>query len=132
MDYLPAITNGLWAGLACGVIPLIVGMFRGQIGSALFGLCACVCGGALAGIIGALPIAIALTLVIASRKDTPKKVAAQTGHAQMHPPIAAPPAELRFACPHCGRHLSALSDISGELIECPACTLTLRIPKALS
>lgn len=36
--------------------------------------------------------------------------------------------EFKFACPHCGQHLSAELDWVGMEIECPACGKTLIVP----
>ena len=36
--------------------------------------------------------------------------------------------EFKFSCPHCGRHLAATEDMSGMVLDCPACGKQLTIP----
>lgn len=41
-------------------------------------------------------------------------------------------AEFTFACPHCGQHLEAESDMVGMKLECPSCGKPLVVPSAHS
>lgn len=38
--------------------------------------------------------------------------------------------DVRFKCPHCGQHLKADEDMSGEPLDCPTCGKPMRIPGA--
>jgi len=40
-----------------------------------------------------------------------------------------PSAEFRFSCDHCGQRISSEIDVSGELVECPSCSRSFRVPR---
>ena len=40
------------------------------------------------------------------------------------------PTNIKFACPHCGRHLAAEPDMAGVELACPDCGKSLRVPAA--
>jgi hypothetical protein len=39
-------------------------------------------------------------------------------------------AEIKFACPQCGQHISGNEHWSGHQIQCPTCAMTLTVPGA--
>ncbi len=53
-------------------------------------------------------------------------------HAKKASAASAQSSEFTFACPHCGRHLSADADMVGMQVACPACqnNLTVQRPGA--
>ena len=65
------IVGGLVAGALCGLIPFFVGKKRGQSTLGNAGLVSCIIGGALGGIILALPVAGVFALIIATRPAHP-------------------------------------------------------------
>ena len=58
------IVGAIVAGVICGVVPLIVGLTRGETGLAWGGFVSCIVGGFVLGLIAALPLAIIFTVLI--------------------------------------------------------------------
>jgi hypothetical protein len=72
MDVGAAIAIGAVVGVVCGLAPLIYGLNRNEKGLAWGGFGACVAGGALLGLLLAIPMAILFSILIhnaAKRKD---------------------------------------------------------------
>ena len=65
------IVGGLVAGALCGLIPFFVGKKGGQTTLGNAGLICCIIGGAIGGIILALPVAGVFALIIATRPANP-------------------------------------------------------------
>lgn len=39
------------------------------------------------------------------------------------------PEDMRFACPHCDKHLAAPPELAGKVIKCPDCNQSFTVPK---
>ena len=65
------IFGGLVAGALCGLIPYFVGKKRWQAKLGNAGLVSCIIGGAIGGVILALPVAGVFALIIATRPANP-------------------------------------------------------------
>jgi hypothetical protein len=65
--FIGLIVGGLIAGALCGLIPFFVGKKRGQTTLGNAGLVCSIIGGAIGGIILALPVAGVFALIIAAR-----------------------------------------------------------------
>ena len=61
--------GGALAGLACGVLPLVIGRIKGKTILAVLALFLCVASGLVLGIILALPVAIAFSVVFITGED---------------------------------------------------------------
>lgn len=61
------IIGALVAGTACGLVPLITGLIRGDTTLAVGGLVACIAAGFVLGLILAVPVAILFTVLIVRR-----------------------------------------------------------------
>jgi len=59
-----AIIGGLVAGALCGTLPLVIGLKRKCQGLAIGGFIACVIGGAILGLLLAVPLALIFTTII--------------------------------------------------------------------
>jgi hypothetical protein len=58
------IVGAIVAGVVCGLVPLIVGLTRGEKGLAWGGFVSCIIGGFVLGLIAAVPLAIIFTVLI--------------------------------------------------------------------
>jgi hypothetical protein len=36
--------------------------------------------------------------------------------------------EFKFSCPHCQQHLQCDEELSGKQIQCPTCSVMIRVP----
>ena len=73
------IFGALVVGMICGLLPWFLGRRRGHPGVAAAGMLACVVGGFLFGLIGAVPTALVFAIVIALLPAPKKKVRARAG-----------------------------------------------------
>lgn len=62
-----ALVIGAVVGTLCGLVPLIVGLVRNQVVLAVGGFVSCVVGGAVLGLILAIPLAAVFTILIVTR-----------------------------------------------------------------
>jgi ABC-type Mn2+/Zn2+ transport system permease subunit len=69
--------GALMVGMLCGLLPWFLGRWRGHPGVAAAGMLACVVGGFLFGLIGAVPTAVVFAIVIALLPAPKKRVRAR-------------------------------------------------------
>lgn len=67
--FVQTFIGGMLAGLACGVLPLVVGKMRDRMKLGVLALFLCVVSGSVLGIIVALPVAIAFSVVFITSED---------------------------------------------------------------
>jgi len=66
---------GLIAGAVCGLLPLIVGLTRKQVGLGVGGFVSCVIAGAVLGLLLAAPVAVIFTVIMFAVKRSPTPTA---------------------------------------------------------
>ena len=75
----------------------------------------------------ALTVCLAVVFILWNKQRHGKRTRdeAKTNGASITPVQSA---ELTFACPHCGQHLSADADMIGMQVDCPACQNNFVLP----
>jgi hypothetical protein len=62
--WVGVVVGGFVMGTLCGLVPFFIGKKRNQMTLAVGGLAACIVGGLILGLILALPLSIAFTVII--------------------------------------------------------------------
>lgn len=112
---IAAFIGALAVGFLIGLVPLITGIVKKRIGLAIGGFFACLAGGAVLGILLALPLCILfMWLILRKRPEDAYMAQQQMGMppGQPYPPQAQTGA-ARF-CPHCGQAVGAQDQACGH------------------
>lgn len=112
-NMVAALYGSMIVGTACGMIPMIAGLLTGKRSYAVGGFVFCIFSGFALGVIGALPVAIIVTLFALKKKT--------------HATTQSVKAILKIKCPSCGQSLEAEDDGSGDSSPCPSCGSTIKI-----